>query len=198
MKIGVDIDGVLTDLAKFHLDYGTKYAIENNLGEIKDPYGYKIDDIIDLETGKHKDFWQKYDDCYTKNKYTREFASEVLHKLKDEGNEIHIITARNPKTEQKEEWTTSWLSENNICYDKLTFTDKKKDYCKENNIDVMIEDSTGTILEVSELIPVICFDNPHNQDCNGDNIIRCYSWYDIYDKIRKVAVQIASQSHEHR
>ena len=42
MKIGIDIDGVLTDLVTFHLDYGIKYAYENNLGEIKDPYGYKI------------------------------------------------------------------------------------------------------------------------------------------------------------
>lgn len=186
MKIGIDIDGVLTDLATFHLDYGTKYAYENNLGEIKNPYGYKIDDVISLQEGAHKDFWNKYDNCYTKKKYTREFAPEIIQKLKDEGNEIHIITARNPKLDQGKEWTTSWLSENNIYYDKLIFTDKKLDYCKENKIDLMIEDTTKTILEISKIIPVICFDNPHNQDCKGENIIRCYSWYDIYDKIKKI------------
>ena len=184
MKIGIDIDGVLTDLHTFHLDYGIKYAYENNLGEIKDPYGYKISDVINLENVVHRDFWNKYAKSYTKKKYTREFAPEILQKLKEEGNEIHIITARNPKLEEPKEWTTSWLEENNICYNKLTFTGEKIDYCKENDIDLMIEDTKSTILDLAKYIPVICYDAPYNHDCNGANIIRCYSWYDVYIKIK--------------
>ena len=56
MNIGVDIDGVLTDLQTFHLDYGIKYAFENNLGAIKDPYGYKISDVINFKDNS-RDFW---------------------------------------------------------------------------------------------------------------------------------------------
>ena len=185
MKIGIDIDGVLTDISKFYLDYGAKFALEKNIDEIADPDGYEIEDILNLEKGVHKEFWDKYDNYYTKEKYTREFASEIIEKLKNEGNEIYLITARNPEKEEDECWTTNWLKENNIYYDKLTFTDKKLEYCKNNNIDLMIEDSINQITEISKIIPVICLDTRYNKDCKGNNMRRCYSWYDIYTKIKK-------------
>ena len=31
MNIGIDIDGVLLDLERFAIDYGTKFCIEENL-----------------------------------------------------------------------------------------------------------------------------------------------------------------------
>ena len=31
MRIGIDIDGVLTDIETFWLDYGSKYCVENNI-----------------------------------------------------------------------------------------------------------------------------------------------------------------------
>lgn len=187
MRIGIDIDGVLTDISKFYLDYGAKFAFENNIEPIiADPNEYEIEEILDLEKGAHKEFWEKYDEFYTKKIYTREFASEVIDKLKNEGNEIHIITARNPKEEQSENWTSDWLEENNIYYDKLVFTDKKVEYCKENNLDLVIEDSVKNVLEISRVIPVICLDNRYNKECEGNNITRCYSWYDIYSKILKI------------
>ena len=31
MKIGIDIDGVLTDEKKYVIDYGTKFFLENNI-----------------------------------------------------------------------------------------------------------------------------------------------------------------------
>ncbi len=183
MKIGIDIDGVLTDISRFYLDYGAKFALENNIDEIANPNGYEIEEILNLEEGTHKKFWNQYDNYYTKAKYTREFAPEVIEKLKNEGNEIYLITARNP---EEEKWTTNWLKENNIYYDKLVFTDRKDKYCKDNNIDLMIEDSVSNILEISKLIPVICLDNRYNKECEGENITRCYSWYDIYSKIIKM------------
>lgn len=185
MKIGIDIDGVITDLSRFYLDYGAKFAFENNIEKISNPNGYEIEEILNLEEGKHIEFWEKYDDYYTKKIYTREFASEVIKKLKEEKNEIHLITARNPKEEQSEKWTTDWLKENNIYYDKLEFTTEKVNYCKNNNIDLMIEDSVKNILELSKEISVICFDTRYNKECQGENITRCYSWYDIYSKIKK-------------
>lgn len=186
MKIGIDIDGVLTDISRFYLDYGAKFALENNIDEIADPNGYEIEDILNLKEGVHKEFWDKYDNYYTKAKYTMEFAPEIIGKLKEEGNEIQLITARNPKSEESKSWTTDWLKENNIYYDKLIFTDKKLEYCKNNNIDLMIEDSINHILEISKIIPVICLDARYNKDCRGNNITRCYSWYDIYSKILKM------------
>lgn len=184
MKIGIDIDGVLTDISRFYLDYGAKYAFENNIDKIAEPNGYEIEEILDLGKDAHIEFWKKYDEFYTKKIYTREFAAEVIAKLKNDNHEIHLITARKIK---EEAWTKDWLKENNIYYDVLTFAEEKVDYCKNHNIDIMIEDNTNNILTISKLIPVICVDNRYNQDCEGDNITRCYSWYDIYSKIKIIS-----------
>ncbi len=180
MRIGIDIDGVLTDISRFYLDYGAKYAFENGKGQIEEPNGYEIEEILNLDKGAHREFWKKYDEYYAKEIYTRKFAAEVVEKLKQDGNEIQLITARKP---EEDEWTRNWLKENKIYYDKITYTSEKYDYCKENNIDIMIEDNVNNILTISKLIPVICVDNRYNQECEGDNITRCYSWYDIYMKI---------------
>ena len=50
-------------------------------------------------------------------------------------------------------------------------------YCKINQ---------DNINKISTRIPVICFHAGYNKNCIGDNIIRCYSWYDIYSKINKM------------
>ena len=59
----------------------------------------------------------------------------------------------------------------------------KLQICKENNIDLMIEDKPRNVEMISQEIPVICFHNEYNENIQGENIIRCYSWYDIYSKI---------------
>ena len=79
MKIGIDIDGVLTDIEQWQLDYGSKFYYENYCLEIKNYKGYETNEI-----------------------------------------------------------------------------------------------------------PVICYHANYNEQCNGKNIYRCYSWYDIYRKIKEI------------
>lgn len=50
----------------------------------------------------------------------------------------------------------------------------------------MIEDSERNINQLSEELTTICFDTRYNQNVAGKNVIRCYSWYDIYDKIKNI------------
>ena len=49
----------------------------------------------------------------------------------------------------------------------------------------MIEDEPKCINSVAARLPVICFNAKYNEQCKGNNIIRCYSWYDIYNKIKE-------------
>ena len=51
------------------------------------------------------------------------------------------------------------------------------------NIDIMIEDKVDNIKKKSSKIPVICFHAGYNEECEGNNFYRAYSWYDIYNKI---------------
>ena len=119
----------------------------------------------------------------------RRFASEIINKLKDEGNEIYIITARHGEerisTEEIQSITKNWLEENGVIYDKLIFSPEDKlETCLNNKIDVMVEDKPANINKLSTKIPVVCFHSGYNEDCHGDNIYTAYSWYDVYHKIK--------------
>ncbi len=47
----------------------------------------------------------------------------------------------------------------------------------------MIEDKKTNVDMISKIIPVFVFDAPYNQTCSGTNVIRVYSWYQVYQEI---------------
>lgn len=189
MRIGIDIDGVLTDIEQWQLDYGGKYFSKYNKSVINKD-GYEIATIFQVDDNLDSQFWNEYLYEYVTKEPSRKFASEVIKKLKGDGNEIYIVTARyltdrNTKEgQQMREIVVKWLDEQEIYYDKIVFSpeDKLED-CKKNNIDIMIEDKVENINNVSTAIPVICFHAGYNKECKGQNIYRAYNWYDIYNLI---------------
>lgn len=193
MRIGIDIDGVLTDIEKWQLDYASKFYYEKYNKEIVNYKGYETIEIFNSDEKYDNEFWMKYFKEYSVDVQMRKFADEVIKKLKDAGNEIYIITARGNflshsstvmSFEENKQIVLNWLSKNSIYYDKIIFSPEDKlKICIDNKIDIMIEDRPNNIKEISTKIPVICFNANYNTDCNGKNIIRCYSWYDIYAKI---------------
>ena len=175
------------------IDYGSKYCIENNfpvnitLGEYNDTKMFNCDEEDVIQ------FWRKYVIDYFQNYPIRDFAKEITKKLKEEGNEIYIITARNEYgvpieyRDKIKEITEEWLEKNQIYYDKIIYTEGSKlPYCIGNYIEVMIEDSPENIKDISTKIPVISFNNYWNANLEGENIIKAYSWYDVYDKIKNL------------
>ena len=87
MKIGIDIDGVLTDYSKFCLDYGTLYY------NVINPNEYDFSLIFGITKEEENIFWDKHRKDYFINTHARNFASEVIKKLISEGNEIYLITS---------------------------------------------------------------------------------------------------------
>ena len=193
MNIGIDIDGVLTDIDKFILEYGSKFCIEENI-TLKINIGkYNEIETFNWTEEQFEKFWNKYLVYYVKEYKPRIFAQEIIKKLKQEGNNIYIITARDETGMPKEhygkmqEYTKKWLIKNNIKFDKLIFAtdDKKIEQCLKNNIDIMIEDSPENIKNISSKLTVIKFNCKYNENIENKNIITAYSWYNIYDIIRK-------------
>lgn len=189
MRIGIDIDGVLTDIEQWQLDYGGKFFSKFNKS-IVNKDGYEITTIFGIDDDLDSQFWNEYLYEYVTKEPSRKFASEVIKKLKEDGNEIYIVTARyltdrNTKEgQQMREIVVKWLDEQKIYYDKIIFSPEDKlENCKKNNIDVMIEDKVENINNVSRTIPVICFHAGYNKECKGKNIYRVYNWYDIYNLI---------------
>jgi len=191
MKIGIDIDGVINNEAAFLIDYGTKFSYENFLNYYIDVSKNGTHNIFDWPHEIDNTFWEKYYVIYlTSDKYIRQFSQEIISKL-HENNEIHIITARdshNTKISQNfvELLTKSWLEKNQFPYDKIVFTSNKRQYIKDNSIDIMIEDNPYSILELSNDIPILCYHTAYNSFAEGENIFRVNSWYEILSKIIKL------------
>lgn len=193
MRIGIDIDGVLTDMERFLSDYGSKYNVENGLELNINEVDYDEGKTFSwTEQGTIK-FWNKYLVYYATKYPARTFASEVIKKLKEEGHEIYIVTARNDYglptkyIGKMKEIVNQWLKDNDIVYDKIIYTeDSKLPYCVGNYIELMIEDSPKQVEFISEKIPTFCYNADYNKGVEGENITRVYSWYDIYDKINKM------------
>ena len=53
MRIGVDIDGVLTDIEQWQLDVGGKYFSTKGK-KVQNPNGYEISEIFDVEESMHR------------------------------------------------------------------------------------------------------------------------------------------------
>ena len=49
MRIGIDIDGVLTDIEQWQLDYGSKFYFEKYNKQILDNEGYETTDIFKVD-----------------------------------------------------------------------------------------------------------------------------------------------------
>lgn len=190
MRIGLDIDGVITNVGQFTVDYFTKFCVENDIKYSVGEIDYLLSNTFNVTQEQEKTFWNKYLKWYSENEKARPFASEIIRKLKNEGHEIYIITARwltnrdDNIGEQMRNIVKDWLNKNDIVYDKLIFSkadnERKIKEITDNKIDIMVEDSPRNIIELSKIVPVICYNAEYNRNCNGNNITRCYSWYDIY------------------
>lgn len=198
MRIGIDIDGVLTDVMRYACDYGSKYFF--------DKYGkldinidsWSLKDMFNVSDEEDKECWLKIVDNYAINESARPFAAEIIDKIKNENNEIYIITARSSSkwddvNGEMNNILISWLNNNNIKYDKLIVSKEKLEICKNYKIDIMIEDKTENINSISTKIPVICFNANHNKNLKGNNIYRAYSWYDVYYKYLIIKEQIKDE-----
>ena len=189
MKIGIDIDGTITDLHSEIIKYGLKYNDAISGKGIKNENAYRIFEIFD---------WEK-DHCIKFKKYMqmeilnlikpRNDVVEYLNNLKKIGHEIYIITGRK-STEMKDTYneTLNWLKVNSIPFDKFIVEEENKGKaCLENNIDIFVDDSLKHLTRVSDagVKKVYIFDNVYNRENNQYD--RIYSFSDLYYNICKIS-----------
>lgn len=189
MRIGIDVDGTLTDLQRFEFDRGTVYfkkdVVRTDSMQIRNTFG-----VSPEEEGK---FWDDNIFDYAENFPPYQHAADVINQLHEEGHEIIIITARyhtylDTETGKKmRDIVKGWLRKNNIYFDKVVFThENKKQRCRELNVDIMLEDKASNALEIARDRKVILMDQPWNRKTEADNIYRVYSWYQVIDKIKEI------------
>lgn len=192
MIIGVDADGVLTDMQEFNYRCGKKYFKK----EIVNPEGYSVKEIFNVGKLAELLYGLQYFPKYCKQYPPREDAVEVLQKLRMEGHSLHEITARKFVTHKNfigknsKKWFVDWCRENGFEFSSITFCSEKYgpqdkyDACKRLKVDIMIDDRPEIVLYLAERgIPVLMMDAPYNRKVEHEKVTRVFGWKDVYEKI---------------
>ena len=194
MRIGIDIDDTLTDVKDELIEAGENYArslgkdikVDKNF-EDKNNNGNKWQEMFQFNYDELKYFLKDIQERITNKAKPRENVVEVINKLKNDGNEIIIITARDSEFhDDPYKYSKDWLDKNNIYYDKLVVNARnKEDACIEEKIDLFIDDSESNCLKVNKAgIKTIRVCNEIEN--NNSNLICFNNWNDIYSYIQTI------------
>lgn len=190
MKIGIDVDGTITDLQRFQIDRGSKYLNK----KVVNPNCMQLRNLFDVSSDVELQFWDDVVFDYASNFPVKTYVKEELDRMHDNGDEIYIITARYHTYLQDDlgrkmrKIVREWFNKNDLYFDKLVFTKENKlQRCKELGIDIMIEDKPANIKSIATYIPVIVIDQVYNRHVSGDNIYRAYSWADVESIIEEIS-----------
>lgn len=176
MRIGIDIDDVITDTSLAMQEYIEKYDTE---GEVKK---YMVEVMRgEIPTPGIRKFLEENGIKFFQKTQIKPDAVRVINKLIEKGNEVFLITSRGeerfPGTES---YTLEFLRKNHIGYTGIFFNSHDKArICKENNIDVMVDDSAKFCVEIQNAnMKSILFTSEVNKAIQVD-IPRVNNWLEL-------------------
>ena len=180
MRIGVDLDDTICRTTEIVHDRLERYAKSNNLNPL---------DIMNDEVLKQAFFNIYLEDIYTNVEIKRN-VKDVLKRLKSKGNELYIISARSndftPTVKNVEVITEKWLKKHEIEVDKIitsAYGEEKSKICKENNIDLMIDDDPFNYKKIiAEGTKCLLFDDREKYNLENNYMT---SWLEIEKYIER-------------
>ena len=185
MRIGIDIDDTMTDTFDYLMPYiseffgvSLEYLKNNNIS---------YNTFTEKMKERQLEFARGYYDRVIPNTPFKDNVSDYIRKIKELGNEIIIITARNNKLYRDEYKTTiEELKNNDILYDKLICDFNKDKVCKQEKIDLFIDDSIFNCNKVCSLgIKTIVFNSKINIDI-PTKLPRVNDWDELYEIIKNM------------
>lgn len=193
MRIGIDIDDTIADTYEVAFAYAQKYTI-NELGRSGKIESFKAEHHFYLKNMHHwnddeeMNFFKQYYEKMIRQIKPFTCAAETIQKLKDEGNDIIIVTARwSEDNFDVEQVTLEWLAKNQIVYDEIVLNanDKAK-VALEKKLDVFIDDSFKNCLDVANVgIKTYIMNTRTNQGLEDEKIRRVFSWPDFLTKLKE-------------
>lgn len=206
MRIGVDVDGVLTNIDQYQIKYGKKYFNKSD-NEI-DTSKSEIEDIFHVSKEEAKKFWIKYIWKYAVKEPLRQDMVDCINKVKENGNEVFIITSRANTTKQNalgslfRKMLVNKLKEYELKYDGIYYCsekntpEEKRNFCKELGIDVMLEDSVNNIKEISKECDVLCVDSLSNKEVmDSSNIKRVTNGNEVFEYLKIKDPSLRGKAH---
>ncbi len=184
MRIGIDIDDTITNTYEYMTPYVCKKfnidieSLEGKNGKYSEVYGIdKKEYFIFL-----KENFNKFAPLIP----IKEDARKIINELKEK-NEIIIITARNEEYfKDVKNLCIKYLKKENILFDDIIVNAKNKGLiCKENKIDILIDDSLENCVSAKENnIRCIMFDSKINKNTNA--FVRAHNWKEVKQIINEV------------
>lgn len=191
MRIGIDLDGVVYDTEKDFRIYQELYDIyilKNNTK--KDENEIKMEERFDWSQEITTDFFDRYVGPIIREANYMPGAKMILKMLKEEGHELIIVSARGEKYTNLIPVTEERLKKDGMfdLFDKHFYSvgDKAK-VCKEENIDIMIDDSNHVCKNTSEnkIETIYLKDAPSCEMKENKYLKVLYNWGEIYRYIRE-------------
>ena len=186
MRIGIDIDDVITATSRSIMKFIENHKYKDNV--LDEIYLVMHGDPTSEETLKF--FKDNLNELYN-NLELNDNAREVIAKLKDDGNTIVLITGRGERNVAYKgviDITYNYLEKNQIPYDKIYFEAvDKTGICKEENIDVLVDDSIQNCTEFKNIggKPIL-FNSELNSKFDSVDIERANDWNEVYSIIKKL------------
>ena len=189
MRIGLDIDNVITDFDKKILEEFYKEDKNKRNSGIINPNGNWIKNMFDWSIDEIEDFFVKNMQRFASELEPREDAKYYMDRLLDEGHSLYLISHRSyPHYTKPYEVTVDWLKNNNINYTKLILsnsTNKSKE-CKESNIDIMFDDVRVNCRQLKESgINCYLMGTKYNKK-NLEGLKVVNNWKELYEVINKM------------
>lgn len=189
MRIGIDLDDTITKTDEILFKYAKIYNKEEKILFNINREEWNLTKAFGWNEENIKEFFSKYLKSIYEEAEIKENAKERINKLKDDGNEIIIITARDTKSlKEVHEVCEDWLINNKINVDKIVVDgEDKAQKCLENKIDIFIDDNICNCENVYNnlKIPVLLMNGRYNKDYQNPKIKRVYNWNEIYNEICK-------------
>lgn len=199
LVIGVDADGVLTDLSAFNIREGKKYFKKEPIN----PNAYYTRDIFGVSK-KQEDFYGLRGalNKYCKEEPPRNGAVDTINAFANKGVKFHEITARKFTTyngilgKYYRKLFENWLNKYNFKFESIEYCSEKYSLrdklmgCSKLKVDLMIEDKPDIAMFLANNgIKVLLFDAPYNKEISHNNIIRVKDWYEISDIINNELIK---------
>ena len=182
MRVGVDIDGVISDsypvwLQELNLHYG------KNISVISD---YEMHLVFDVPRDDMNNFFVGNVERLFMMPKPVAGAKEGIETLLREGHEVIYVTARTP---EEKDLTVRWLTMYKIPHEHVLFSGfkSKVHLIKQWGIEVFIEDYQVNAKAIAESgVPVLLLDTSYNQEKHlPAGITRCQSWHEILEGMRQ-------------
>ena len=194
MNIGIDIDDTITktyeQIFPRAIEFVEKVLKRNVELDYSKTFDHRyIENMFKLSDEESDLFWKLNLEKILSSVEPKEKSIEKINKLKEDGHNIIIITARwSSEYLDADELTQKWLQKYDLKYDKLfTNLESKKQTAINQKIDIFIDDSIRNCeMVLSGNIKTYMFSTKNNEYYENKDIEKVASWDEFYEKVKEV------------